>query len=68
MEIDIPIVNDKKRIRPVNSEVDRLVCNNKKLLSSTTWGPRYNLRSGLSETINWFKDHGQNKKAELYQI
>tara|TARA_B100001123_G_C15302060_1_gene1021377 strand:+ start:994 stop:1968 length:975 start_codon:yes stop_codon:yes gene_type:complete len=68
MGIDIPIFNDKKRIRPVNSEVDRLVCNNKKLLSSTTWGPRYNLRSGLSETISWFKDHGQNKKAELYQI
>jgi len=68
MGIDIPTVIEKSRIRPTNSEVERLVCNNEKLLKHTSWEPRYTLRTGLSETISWLENQGQYKKADFYQI
>ncbi len=68
MAVDIPVVSEEKRIRPENSEVERLVCNNEKLLNGSSWKPEYGLRQGLTETINWFKENIQTYKAELYHI
>jgi len=68
MEVDLPIVSDEERIRPEKSEVERLVCNNEKLLSNSSWKPEYTLKSGLSETIDWFRENGRLSKSELYNI
>ena len=68
MDIDIPIASDQKRIRPKNSEVERLVCNNEKLLSNSSWRPEYTLNSGLTETINWFRKNGRLSKSGFYHI
>ena len=68
MAVDLPVVSEEKRIRPENSEVERLVCNNEKLLNGSSWKPEYGLKQGLSETINWFKENIQTYKAELYHI
>jgi len=68
IDIDLPIVEDKKRIRPANSEVERLLCNNRKLIEASSWKPQYDLRQGLIETINWFQENGHQNKAELYHI
>ncbi len=68
MAVDLPVVSEEKRIRPENSEVERLVCNNEKLLNGSSWKPEYDLKQGLSETINWLKENIQTYKAELYHI
>jgi NAD dependent epimerase/dehydratase len=41
MNIDITFKISDKRIRPENSEVDRLVCNNSKLMEHTSWKSKY---------------------------
>lgn len=46
---------DEVRLRPKDSEVERLLGDNKKILSLTNWQPRYTLAQGLAETIEWFK-------------
>ena len=51
----IVIKEDSKRIRPAKSEVDRLCCDNKKILEKTSWKPSCDLDVGLKETIEWFK-------------
>ena len=56
MNLNIPIKEDKVRIRPKNSEVDRLVCNNEKLLLGSNWSPTIGLKKGLEKTIKWYKD------------
>jgi dTDP-glucose 4,6-dehydratase len=57
---EINIISDDSRIRPLNSEVERLVGDNNKLRQFTNWAPAYTditgLRLGLTNTINWFKD------------
>ena len=68
MDLDICIVEDKQRIRPENSEVERLVCNNEKLLKRTNWKPGYSLVNGLEETISWMKDSLHLYKSELYHV
>ena len=68
MDINLTITADVNRIRPEKSEVDRLVCNNEKLLNNSSWKPEYTLTSGLSETINWFRENGRLSKSELYHI
>ena len=68
MEVDLSIVSDQDRIRPENSEVERLVCNNEKLVNGSSWHPKYDLKRGLLETINWFQENNQLPKAELYHI
>lgn len=56
----IKILKDKKRMRPLKSEVNRLVCNNNLILKNTTWRPKTNFNKGLDLTINWFKKNNFN--------
>ena len=68
MGVDLTIVKDQQRVRPYNSEVERLVCSNKKLRSYTSWQPQYSLQSGLQETIIWYRERGPSTKAEIYHV
>jgi NAD dependent epimerase/dehydratase len=68
MNINIPILTDGKRIRPVGSEVDRLVCDNNKLMKNSFWKPEYDLERGLVETIDWLKENDHLNNAENYYI
>ena len=65
---NIAIKSERIRIRPKNSEVERLVCNNKKLLDKSAWKPAYNLEAGLQSTINWFRENSHLNKSELYHV
>lgn len=68
MNTKIKIVSDEERIRPQGSEVERLVCDNSKLLANTNWKPEYNLRQGLLETIEWLKSHPNLNKSNIYNV
>lgn len=48
------IISDKKRIRPINSEVNNLQCDNNLFQSLTNFTPQVSLSDGLLKTINWF--------------
>ncbi len=62
------IEEDKKRIRPENSEVERLLCSNTKLISNTDWKPDFNLDTGLLETIEWLKNNINLYKPDIYNV
>lgn len=63
---EIEITTDLQRIRPEKSEVDRLMCDNTKLIKNTQWKPKYNLDTGLEETLNWLKDNKSLFKYNIY--
>jgi len=64
------VVSDSRRIRPVKSEVERLIGNNQKIMKLTDWSPHYSLDSGLDKTVAWFKqDENLRKyKPDLYNV
>ena len=55
MNIELSIKSTDERIRPENSEVERLFCDNAKLLKHTSWKPNYTLEQGIGEVIEWMK-------------
>jgi NAD dependent epimerase/dehydratase len=61
---------EEVRIRPAQSEVNRLVGSNEKVRRLTSWEPRYDLDSGLRETIEWFRDNHRLPcyKADIYNV
>ena len=64
----ISIIIDEKRIRPQKSEVERLFCNNSKIIKTTNWKPNYNLELGIEETVNWMKKNINLYKPEIYNV
>ncbi len=61
---------DGQRLRPEASEVYRLLGDNSLLTSLTPWRPRHDLKSGLEDTIDWFKQpkNMQHYKEWLYNL
>jgi len=65
---EVEIRSDEQRIRPDKSEVERLFCNNSKIIANTQWKPAYTLESGLSETIEWIKNNLSYFKTDIYNV
>ncbi|MCG3771119.1 MAG: dTDP-glucose 4,6-dehydratase [Nitrosomonadaceae bacterium] len=74
MNAEIEIVTDQARLRPENSEVERLWADNAKAKQLFGWQPVYagcdGFKRGLAETIEWFKTPSNlmRYKADLYNI
>ena len=74
MNTPVEIEQDQERIRPKNSEVERLLACNKKAEKLLEWKPEYVGREGfkkaLKETSEWFvKPENLNTyKANIYNI
>jgi NAD dependent epimerase/dehydratase len=64
------LVIDQERVRPDKSEVENLLGCNKKIHQLTGWKAEYDLKTGLKETIEWFKipDNLARYKAWLYNL
>lgn len=65
---DMTIEKDIARVRPAKSEVMKLISNNSKAEKFSGWKPRYNLKEGLAETIDWIKRHMEMYKPDIYAI
>ena len=59
---------DNERVRPEASEVDRLVCDNSKLLSNSSWRPNIQLKEGIKKTIDWFMSKNLMSDSNQYQV
>jgi dTDP-glucose 4,6-dehydratase len=65
---EVPIICDKDRIRPVNSEVGRLCADNRKAHELHGWHPRYTLEEGLKYTIDWMVGNIESYRPNAYAI
>lgn len=62
------IICEEERLRPEKSEVNRLLGCNKKIKALTNWSVKYDLATGLEETIEWFKANSQLYKSDIYNV
>ncbi|MDP2939812.1 MAG: NAD-dependent 4,6-dehydratase LegB [Candidatus Omnitrophota bacterium] len=64
------IAVDRVRIRPKNSEVERLLGSNEKIIKLTNWRQKYSLEDGIRKTIEWFKvkENLRKYKDEIYNL
>jgi len=68
MNTNIKIEVEEDRIRPDKSEVERLYCDNSKILKYTGWKTEYKLEKGLFETIEWLKQNIKYYKPKIYNV
>ncbi|SHE47203.1 dTDP-glucose 4,6-dehydratase [Thermoanaerobacter uzonensis DSM 18761] len=68
MGVEVEIEQEEQRFRPEKSEVERLLCDNKKIKKFTDWEPKYSLDKGLNETIKWMSSHLNMYKPEVYNV
>ena len=74
MNVKIDIASDTERMRPINSEVERLWADNSKVKELFGWSPKYagrdGLARGLQETINWFiqPENLKHFKSDIFNI
>ncbi len=74
MNKSITIETDDKRLRPKDSEVERLWADNKKAADLLHWKPNFGglegFKAGLSKTIEWFSkpENLSNYKSDIYNV
>jgi len=74
MNQEIKVIESDERIRPENSEGNRLWADNSKAKELLSWKPEYaslnGLKKGLEDTINWFKKPNNLNlyKSEIYNV
>lgn len=62
------IETDAQRIRPARSEVERLVCDNRRAKTLLDWTPKFDLDAGLQRTIEWMRCHVSRYKPHAYNL
>jgi len=74
MSADIDIVTDTQRLRPADSEVERLFASHQKARSTLDWQPEYlgleGFKRGLKQTADWFvqPENLKHYKSHLYNV
>jgi nucleoside-diphosphate-sugar epimerase len=62
------IVSDGQRVRPENSEVLELICDNTLAATLMGWGPQIALDAGLMQVIDYIGRHRGALKANIYNV
>lgn len=59
---------EEARLRPKDSEVERLLCDASQAAKLTGWQPSHSLEQGLAQTAAWVGDHLDIFKPQSYTI
>lgn len=70
----VTVIQEDQRIRPINSEVERLFAKIELAKESTDWSPKFHghegFKLGLQKTIDWYMNKNNRKyfKSDTYNI
>lgn len=64
LQKDLRVVTDAQRLRPEKSEVDKLICDNRRAVEMLEWQPRVTMYSGIKRTIEWMANNPSTRGRE----
>ena len=65
---DLPIEVDEERIRPITSEVDRLLAETSKAKKLLDWESKIEIEEGLRKTIPWIEENIASYQPSVYRV
>jgi NAD dependent epimerase/dehydratase len=68
LDRDLPIVTNSERVRPPESEVERLVADCSKARELLGWTPQIGFEDGLRRTISWIERFLHLYKTDVYNV
>ncbi len=66
--IQLRLECDEQRVRPNNSEVERLLACNQLAQQLVGWKSQVTLEEGLNRTIEWFRENSAGYQANVYNV
>jgi dTDP-glucose 4,6-dehydratase len=64
----LEVEHDETRVRPAQSEVERLISDPSLARELTGWQPEHDLRDGLAQTIEWMQSNTARYRTDHYVI
>jgi NAD dependent epimerase/dehydratase len=64
----LEVEHDERRVRPAQSEVERLISDPALAAELTGWRPELDLRAGLARTIEWMQANAERFRTDHYVI
>ena len=68
LDREVPVALDESRLRPPDSEVERLVADTQKAKELLQWEPEVDLDEGLRRTIDWLTRSLSAYKPSIYNV
>jgi NAD dependent epimerase/dehydratase len=68
LEREIAVALDVERVRPADSEVERLVADPTRARALLAWEPEIDLEEGLLRTIDWMSNSMSFYKTSIYNV
>ncbi|MGB2821702.1 MAG: GDP-mannose 4,6-dehydratase, partial [Phycisphaerae bacterium] len=68
MGVEAETVCDSARVRPEKSEVTRLIASTDRIRELTGWQPKVTLREGLTQTVEYVREHIHLYKPDIYNV
>jgi len=68
LEREIAVALDEERVRPADSEVERLVADPTRARALLDWEPEIDLEEGLRRTIDWVSNSMSFYKTSIYNV
>jgi len=68
LDRELTVELDPDRVRPANSEVERLIADPALAAELMGWRPTVDLREGLSRTLEWISSHADRYRTDHYVI
>jgi nucleoside-diphosphate-sugar epimerase len=68
MNLPIRVECDEQRLRPQNSEVERLIAANDLAAKLIGWTPKVSLEDGLLQTIEWLRNNLDRYRPDVYNV
>ncbi len=65
---DMTITTEQQRMRPEQSEVNRLLADNTLARQLLGWEPSVSLEEGLTRTIEWLREHMERYRPGVYAV
>lgn len=65
---EVPIVSEESRVRPENSEVNRLIAGNARIRDLTGWAPQVSFHDGLARTAEWIGRNLHHFSPDRYAV
>jgi NAD dependent epimerase/dehydratase len=65
---DLPIVTTSERVRPADSEVERLLADTTKAQRLLGWRSSVDFDEGLRRTIDWLREFAHRYNSSLYNV
>jgi NAD dependent epimerase/dehydratase len=65
---ELPVTLDVARLRPPDSEVERLLADTRKAVRLLGWNASVSLDEGLRRTVDWLTEFGDAYKPSIYNV